>query len=50
MIDIVRSNYLPGKFVHQVIFFVRAFRRRQDANRTGAMNVPGLKQFSGCDF
>ena len=36
VVNVVRSDDLPRQFVHQVVFFVRAFGRSQHANRIRA--------------
>jgi hypothetical protein len=47
VINIVRPQDLPGKLIHQVIFFVQAFSRSQYAEAISALHIAELCQLSG---
>ena len=45
MVYIIRSDYGPHKFLHEVVFFVGAFRRRKSCYRIRAMFFLDCRQF-----
>ncbi len=49
VVYVVRPQDLPRQFVHQIVFFVRAFGRSEHANAVRAVVVTGFHQFFGGD-
>jgi len=47
VVDVVSADDLPGKLVHQVVFFVRAFSRGKHTDTVGPIGVARCGQFLG---
>ena len=46
VVDVVRPDHLPREFVHQIVFFVRAFGRSQHADAVRAECVARFRAIS----